>query len=70
MLYKVGLLPSHNRQQIPFAYKMYKRHDAQGYLESSQFKKTFCRAVSVHFLGVWLADVSRSPSRQSLTPIA
>ncbi|KAI0078127.1 hypothetical protein K474DRAFT_1771218 [Panus rudis PR-1116 ss-1] len=53
MLQKVGLLPAHNHQQIPFAYDMYKREDLEGLHLSAMFKYTFCRDVSVEFLGVW-----------------
>lgn len=50
---QVGLLPICNHQQLPFAYEMYAREDEEGLKLSHLFKKTFCRAVSVEFLGVW-----------------
>ena len=53
MLYKVGLLPWQNHQQIPFAYKMYKREDASGWKQSRAFKKTFSIDVQIEFIGVW-----------------
>ncbi|KAJ3554112.1 hypothetical protein NM688_g3270 [Phlebia brevispora] len=53
MLQKVGLLPTCNHQQLPFAYEMYKREDKQGLDMSHAFKKTYSRAVTVDFLGVW-----------------
>ncbi|CAL1694110.1 unnamed protein product [Somion occarium] len=53
MLHKVGLLPIHNHQQLPFAYEMYAREDEEGLKLSHMFKKTFCRAVTIEFLGVW-----------------
>ncbi|THG96581.1 hypothetical protein EW026_g5276 [Hermanssonia centrifuga] len=53
MLQKVGLLPVCNHQQLPFAWDMYKREDKQGLDLSHDFKKTYCRSVSVDFLGVW-----------------
>ncbi|KAL4252473.1 hypothetical protein ABKN59_002784 [Abortiporus biennis] len=53
MLHKVGLLPIYNHQQLPFAYEMYVREDEEGLTLSHMFKKTFCRDVSVEFLGVW-----------------
>jgi len=53
MLHKVGLLPVCNTQQIPFAYEMYVREDAEGLQLSHMFKNTFCRPVQVEFLGVW-----------------
>ncbi|KAI0800498.1 hypothetical protein C8Q74DRAFT_1214409 [Fomes fomentarius] len=53
MLHKVGLLPSHNHQQIPFAYKMYTRTDTIGWKQSVAFKKAFCIDVDIDFIGVW-----------------
>ncbi|KAF9654138.1 hypothetical protein BDM02DRAFT_6878 [Thelephora ganbajun] len=53
MLAKVGLLPADNREQVPFAYKMYTQDDAFGWEQSSAFKKTFSIDVDVEFLGVW-----------------
>jgi len=41
MIHKVGLLPTCNRQQVPFAYKMYTRSDDLGWEQSNAFKKTF-----------------------------
>ena len=53
MLTKVGLLPQSNTEQIPFAYKMYKRTDQSGVQQAADFKRTFCRSVGVEFIGVW-----------------
>ena len=53
MLHKVGLLPSHNHQQIPFAYKMYSRTDELGWKQSTAFKKAFSVDVTIEFIGVW-----------------
>ena len=50
---QVGLLPADNREQVPFAYKMYAQDDAFGWEQSSAFKKTFSINVGVEFLGVW-----------------
>jgi hypothetical protein len=50
---QVGLLPADNREQVPFAYKMYAQDDAFGWEQSSAFKKTFSIDVDVEFLGVW-----------------
>ncbi|KAJ7601160.1 hypothetical protein C8J56DRAFT_912301 [Mycena floridula] len=50
MLYKVGLLPRDNQEQITFAFKMYQRDDTA---LAAGFKKTFCQDVKVEFLGVW-----------------
>ncbi|KZT56882.1 hypothetical protein CALCODRAFT_435135 [Calocera cornea HHB12733] len=49
----VGLLPRGNNEQVPYAYKMYKRIDAQGWTESESFKKTMSNPVCVDFVGVW-----------------
>jgi len=53
MLYKVGLLPPSNVQQVPFAYKMYTRNDETGWNQSTKFRKTFSREVAIEFIGVW-----------------
>ncbi|KAJ3532306.1 hypothetical protein NMY22_g7794 [Coprinellus aureogranulatus] len=53
MLHKVGLLPTCNHQQVPFAYKMYKRPDEYGWKQSNAFKKAFSIDVDIEFLGVW-----------------
>ncbi|GAW01068.1 hypothetical protein LENED_002638 [Lentinula edodes] len=53
MLYKVGLLPRDNQEQIVFAYKLYTRTDNAGIRLSAGFKKTYCQPVEIEFLGVW-----------------
>jgi len=53
MLTKVGLLPADNKEQIPFAYKMYARDDEFGWKQSCAFRNTFSTTVQVDFLGVW-----------------
>ena len=53
MIHKVGLLPACNHQQVPFAYKMYKRPDELGWKQSNAFKKAFSIDVDIEFLGVW-----------------
>ena len=53
ILHKVGLLPLQNHQQVPFAYKMYKRTDKVGWSQSCAFKEAFCINVGIHFIGVW-----------------
>ncbi|KAF8349608.1 hypothetical protein F5887DRAFT_878546 [Amanita rubescens] len=53
MVHKVGLLPADNRQQVPFAYKMYTRTDSVGWDQSNGFKKAFSVDVPIHFVGVW-----------------
>jgi len=53
MIHKVGLLPTCNHQQVPFAYKMYTNADDDGWKQSNAFKKAFSNAVDIEFLGVW-----------------
>jgi uncharacterized protein (DUF2235 family) len=53
MIHKVGLLPTCNHQQVPFAYKMYTNADDDGWQQSNAFKKAFSNAVDIEFLGVW-----------------
>ena len=50
---QVGLLPADNKDQVPFAYKMYARHDEVGWEQSCAFRNTFSITVQVDFLGVW-----------------
>jgi uncharacterized protein (DUF2235 family) len=51
MVYKVGLLTQGNEELIEFAWDMFKGEDNKDLAEG--FKKTFCRPVDVHFLGLW-----------------
>jgi hypothetical protein len=53
LLYKVGLLPRDNEAQVPFAYRMYKRTDAEGIKLCAGFKQTYCQTVTIEFMGVW-----------------
>ncbi|KAG6864127.1 hypothetical protein C0991_012247 [Blastosporella zonata] len=53
MIHKVGLLPACNHQQVPFAYKMFKRVDEVGWQQSNAFKKAFSVDVPIEFIGVW-----------------
>jgi len=53
MLYKIGLLPRGNNQQVTFAYKLYTRTDKASISLSAGFKQTYCRPVDIEFLGVW-----------------
>jgi len=52
-LHKVGLLPRDNLEQIPLAYRIYKRTDAAGLTLCKEYKQTYCRAVGIEFIGVW-----------------
>ena len=51
MIHKIGLLPRHNVQQLPFAYEYYKDDTQTGWDMSADFKRTFCVDVSIHFIG-------------------
>ena len=54
MLQKIGLLPSHNLEQLPFAFAMYdSKDDAEGLGRCVQFKRTLSIDVKIEFLGVW-----------------
>ncbi|PIL31280.1 hypothetical protein GSI_05978 [Ganoderma sinense ZZ0214-1] len=69
MLHKVGLLPSYNHQQVPFAYKMYTRTDDLGWRQSTAFKKAFSIDVDIDFIGVWdtVCSVGLIPQRLPFT---
>lgn len=51
--HQIGLLPRDNDEQVPFAYKLYKRTDNEGLDLAAGFKQTFCSPVTIDFLGVW-----------------
>ncbi|RDX42628.1 hypothetical protein OH76DRAFT_1410973 [Lentinus brumalis] len=53
MLHKIGLLPRDNPEQVPFAYKLYKKTDDESLALAAGFKQTFCRNVLIEFVGVW-----------------
>ncbi|KAL1692517.1 hypothetical protein GGG16DRAFT_89900 [Schizophyllum commune] len=53
MLYKVGLLPRDNLEQILFAFKLYVRTDEQGEKLAAGFKQTYCQNVTIEFVGAW-----------------
>ncbi|KAG2144680.1 uncharacterized protein EDB93DRAFT_1087441 [Suillus bovinus] len=69
MVHKVGLLPRCNHQQVPFAYNMYSRDDAEGWALSSKFKKAFSINVDIEFVGVWdtVSAVGIIPKRLPFT---
>jgi len=52
-LFKIGLLPRDNEEQIPFAYRLYKRTDTLGCQLAAGYKQTFCTPVVIDFVGVW-----------------
>ncbi|GLB44632.1 putative uncharacterized alpha/beta hydrolase domain (DUF2235) [Lyophyllum shimeji] len=53
MLYKVGILPAHNDQQLDFAFSVYQMTGDEGYDLSKEFKQTFALPTTVEFVGVW-----------------
>ncbi|KAJ7069408.1 hypothetical protein C8F01DRAFT_1015229 [Mycena amicta] len=53
MLHKVGLLPRDNQEQVPFAFKMYKKTSAAGLKLTAGYKRMFCQDVKIAFLGCW-----------------
>ena len=50
---QIGLLPRDNEEQIPFAYRLYKRTDKLGCELAAGYKQTFCTPVTIDFVGVW-----------------
>ncbi|KZP04649.1 hypothetical protein FIBSPDRAFT_391183 [Athelia psychrophila] len=69
MIHKIGLLPPCNHQQVPFAYRMYKQDDEQGWRQSNAFKKTFSIDVDIEMVGVWdtVGSVGIIPRRLPFT---
>lgn len=53
MLYKVGILPPHNDQQVDFAFSVYQKTGNEGDDLSKEFKQTFAMPATVKFVGVW-----------------
>ncbi|KIJ26685.1 hypothetical protein M422DRAFT_25315 [Sphaerobolus stellatus SS14] len=53
MLYKVGLLPKDNTEQIGLAYNMYKGTSKSNAQLATGFRETFSRLVEIEFLGCW-----------------
>jgi uncharacterized protein (DUF2235 family) len=51
MLHKVGLLTQGNEELISFAWDAFAKQTDKSIYDG--FKRTFCRDVSVHFLGLW-----------------
>jgi hypothetical protein len=54
MLYKIGVLPADNNEQVDFAFSVYKAQEEEGYLLGKEYKKTFSATnLNIEFLGVW-----------------
>ncbi|KAI0702283.1 hypothetical protein BC835DRAFT_1263977 [Cytidiella melzeri] len=52
-IHKIGLLPKDNPEQVPLAYRMFKKTDTASIQLAAGFKQTFCRSVQIEFVGVW-----------------
>ena len=52
---QIGLLPRDNEEQVPFAYRLYKRTDKVGCQLAAGYKRTFCTPITIDFVGVWYA---------------
>ncbi|GJJ08031.1 hypothetical protein Clacol_002238 [Clathrus columnatus] len=53
MLYKVGLLPLDNIEQVGFAYNIYKKTGKKNMKLAAEFKETFSKPISIEFVGCW-----------------
>jgi uncharacterized protein (DUF2235 family) len=51
MIQKIGLLSQGNEELVPFAWAQYKKE--KDWVESGGFRKTFCREVTIDFIGLW-----------------
>ncbi|KAI0345858.1 hypothetical protein BDW22DRAFT_1405674 [Trametopsis cervina] len=52
-IHKIGLLPKDNPEQVPMAYKLFKKTDPVSVQLAAGFKQTFSRSVQIDFVGVW-----------------
>jgi len=57
----VLLSKDNNREQIPFAYKLYKSTGSSIEALARGFKETFCRPVPIDFVGVWWVLMMSTP---------
>ncbi|KAK2467677.1 hypothetical protein APHAL10511_000532 [Amanita phalloides] len=71
MLYKIGIIPKENIQQVDFAFNIYGTTGYAGYKLSREFKQTFASPVSVDFVGVWdtVSSVGLIPQMHPYTSI-
>ncbi|KAF8326159.1 hypothetical protein F5887DRAFT_1139000 [Amanita rubescens] len=71
MIYKVGILPRENLQQVDFAFNIYMTTGYQGYKLSREFKLTFASHVDIDFVGVWdtVSSVGLIPQTHPYTSI-
>jgi uncharacterized protein (DUF2235 family) len=63
-----GLLLKDNFEQVSFAFKLYSRTDQDGMTLAAKFKESFCRVVSVEFVGVWDTVASVGLLRERTLP--
>ena len=61
---QVGLLPKDNVEQVGFAYKLYKQMNKE---LAEDYKATFCREVSIQFMGVWYVVIVNNWSALTLS---
>ncbi|KAF8723155.1 hypothetical protein AX14_009515 [Amanita brunnescens Koide BX004] len=71
MIYKVGILPRENLQQVDFAFNIYMTTGYEGYKLSREFKLTFASHVDIDFVGVWdtVSSVGIIPQTHPYTSI-
>ncbi|KAF9006968.1 hypothetical protein BDQ17DRAFT_251332 [Cyathus striatus] len=71
MLYKVGILPPHNDEQLDFAFTVYQATGDDGIELSKEFKRTFAMPVTVEFVGVWdtVSSVGIIPQSHPFTSV-
>ncbi|KAF8335121.1 hypothetical protein F5887DRAFT_989621 [Amanita rubescens] len=71
MIYKVGILPRENLQQVDFAFNLYMTTGLHGYELSREFKLTFASDVCIDFVGVWdtVASVGLIPREHPYTSV-
>jgi uncharacterized protein (DUF2235 family) len=67
-LTKCGLIPKDNREQVHFAYELYKREDVAGIALAARFREGFARHVAVEFVGVWDTVASVGILRDTTLP--
>ncbi|KZS92263.1 hypothetical protein SISNIDRAFT_429504 [Sistotremastrum niveocremeum HHB9708] len=53
MVHSIGLIPPWNKQQVPFAWKIYRDGSPEGLIKASEFKATFSINVIIDYVGVF-----------------
>jgi uncharacterized protein (DUF2235 family) len=67
-LTKCGLISKDNREQVHFAYELYKREDVAGIALAARFREGFARHVAVEFVDVWDTVASVGILRNTTLP--